>query len=232
MIREFEPRISLSINEPCLRLELMPRGAAPTWFTPMHLAGPGNVSFCLARPVDELVENLWPPIDIPSPQRVSGMSVHGNFARRHPNLDKIPTSEFLQSSEIHVSSNVAFRIRQSLEPRNSLQDRVNTFATFDEALYTPTEDKPFRGIWVGDYSAHGAEILLLHQPDSEPSATLAESYILQREGEPVEVWESRKKQARIYSGSLTAIKLTGDRNVRLIQFMIAIGTDLRTGPSW
>jgi hypothetical protein len=46
-------------------------------------------------------------------------------------------------------------------------EEVSTYATLDPKLYTPTEEKPFRGIWVGDYSGHGCEFLLMNQPDNE-----------------------------------------------------------------
>lgn len=44
---------------------------------------------------------------------------------------------------------------------------VTTFATLDMAAYTPTKRKPWRGIWVGDYSGHGCEFMAVLQPDEE-----------------------------------------------------------------
>lgn len=38
-----------------------------------------------------------------------------------------------------------------------------TFSTLLEESYTPTRDKPWQGIWVGDYSGHGCEFLLVLQ---------------------------------------------------------------------
>ena len=45
------------------------------------------------------------------------------------------------------------------------RDTLETYATLDPLYYTPTEDQPFRGIFVGDYSSHGCEFLLVHQAD-------------------------------------------------------------------
>lgn len=92
-----------------------------------------------------------------------------------------------------------------------LGEEVYTYATLDPKLYTPTEEKPYRGIWVGDYSGHGCEFLLMNQPDDDEPFN--EEDVVQREDETVEEWELRKKEERVYRGSLEAIKLTGDPNV-------------------
>jgi len=115
---------------------------------------------------------------------------------------------------------------------------VSTYATLDSALYTPTEEKPYRGIWVGDYAGHGCEFLLLHQPDDPPETSSTNSTSSENsessesstdgtssiedyadlEGQkPNESFESFKarriKERKIYRGSLEAIKLTGDPNI-------------------
>ncbi|CAK7218297.1 hypothetical protein SBRCBS47491_003462 [Sporothrix bragantina] len=48
---------------------------------------------------------------------------------------------------------------------NIRRDTLETYATIDPYYYTPTEDRPFRGIFVGDYSSHGCEFLLVFQDD-------------------------------------------------------------------
>jgi hypothetical protein len=50
---------------------------------------------------------------------------------------------------------------------------VNTYATLPAECYTPTKNKPWRGIWVGDYAGHGCEFLVVLQPD-EPIELPAE----------------------------------------------------------
>lgn len=89
---------------------------------------------------------------------------------------------------------------------------VMTYSTLDPKLYTPTPTKPWRGIWVGDYSSHGSEFLLYHQPDDEP-ATDEELNLHRWQNETDEDWEQRRLDARIYRGRLEAVKLTGDVNV-------------------
>ncbi|KAF3054735.1 hypothetical protein CFAM422_013286 [Trichoderma lentiforme] len=91
-------------------------------------------------------------------------------------------------------------------------EELITYSTLDPALYTPTREKPWRGIWVGDYSAHGCEFLLIHQPD-DPPATDAELGIFRDENDSDEVWEQKRLDARVYRGRLEGIKLTGDPNI-------------------
>jgi hypothetical protein len=88
---------------------------------------------------------------------------------------------------------------------------VYSYATLDPKLYTPTEEKPWRGIWIGDFSGHGCEFLLINQPDNETPFDAAS--VVQREDETHEEWETRKKEEKLYRGSIQGIKLTGDPNV-------------------
>jgi hypothetical protein len=89
---------------------------------------------------------------------------------------------------------------------------ISSYSTLDPKLYTPTETRPYRGIWAGDYSGHGFEFLLIHQPD-EPPATDAELGLFRDEDESDEAWKERCLEARVFRGRLEAIKLTGDPNV-------------------
>jgi hypothetical protein len=44
--------------------------------------------------------------------------------------------------------------------------QVETFSSLDAAWYTPTPEAPLRGVWVGDYSLHGSELVLFLQEAS------------------------------------------------------------------
>lgn len=96
--------------------------------------------------------------------------------------------------------------------RVHIGEEVVTYSMLDPALYTPTPTKPWRGIWVGDYSGHGCEFLLVHQPD-DPPVTDPELGLVRGEQETHEAWERRRRDARVHRGRLEAIKLTGDPNV-------------------
>ncbi|KAJ9150319.1 F-box domain-containing protein [Pleurostoma richardsiae] len=100
-------------------------------------------------------------------------------------------------------------------------EEVTTYATLDPALYTPTRDKPWRGVWVGDYSGHGCEFLLINQVHPEdatggrPSRDEEGTELAppRRAGETEEEFLRRREEARVYRGRLEAVKLTGDPNV-------------------
>jgi hypothetical protein len=91
-------------------------------------------------------------------------------------------------------------------------EEISTFSTLDPYLYTPTPEKPYRGIWVGDYSGHGCEFLLMHQPDDEEPFDI-NSVEPRRDHESLAEWEKRVQEAKAYRGRLEAIKLTGDPNI-------------------
>lgn len=91
-------------------------------------------------------------------------------------------------------------------------DTVSTYSTLDPEVYTPTADQPWKGIWVGDYSTHGCEFLLIKQDHPTPFDEAA--FDATRDaGETDADFVRRKTDARRYRGSLEAVKLTGDPNV-------------------
>jgi len=185
--RRFLPEIPMSINDRSRR------GAYS--------------NLMLARPVEERPNMaLWPPEIIPAKHRIRNAS-QGNF--------RDPGHEPKTRAEI---SDQTFRIRRWVHmvggqqaPGLRLAEEVTTYSTLDPALYTPTADKPYRGIWIGDYAGHGCEFLLIHQPDDE--ASFDETSIVRRDDETEDEFLARKRDERIYRGRLEAIKLTGDPNI-------------------
>lgn len=182
---------------------------------------------------------VWPSPAIPARQHVSGVhpyhDIHhlesGDRPRRrseasdqafrirrwiqmagsapHPSLhdpdQQLPLqqlSAFMPIPQSSTAGAVGIRVGEA----------VMTYSTLDPELYTPTPTKPWRGIWVGDYSGHGCEFLLINQPD-DPPATDEELGLSRGDIESDETWEKRRLEARIYRGRLEAIKLTGDPNV-------------------
>lgn len=90
-------------------------------------------------------------------------------------------------------------------------EEFTTYSTLAPWMYTPTPEKPWRGIWVGDYSGHGCEFLLIHQPEDETNYMPP---VLERNAhETAEDFERRQWEAKVYRGRLEAIKLTGDPNI-------------------
>lgn len=179
-------------------------------------------------------ETLWPPPRIPAPHRVAcqyvdadirpfdgtaegvnighqvtmrprqraALSDHGFYVRKW--ADKMPVHTYDTGN------------RMEFVPQPHLQrchDHLDTFATIDPVYYTPTADKPFRGIFVGDYGMHGYELVLMHQPDdAEPFDEEAE-VPPRLDGETAAAYEERRRNARVHRGRLEAVKLTGDPSV-------------------
>lgn len=225
IIHSFEPKVRLHRDLPVLQIDLpsasssnrheesSPRRLVVE--TPMHIHDRSRrgtfTNLMLSRAVEERPNMaLWPPEIIPAKHRVRNAS-QGNFK----DLGHQPQKR----SEI---SDQTFRIRRWVQmsgqqvpgqaPVNDrLAEEVSTYSTVDPALYTPTADKPYRGIWVGDYAGHGCEFILIHQPDDE--IPFDESSVVQRENETLDEYLVRKREERIYRGRLEAIKLTGDPNV-------------------
>lgn len=224
LIHSFEPRVKLHLDMPVLQLEAhtlekamidhptsVNRGRAHRE-TPMAvLSRSGTFSnFFLAREVEyRRGMQVWPPPSIPSSHHVRNHSQSGFRGAGH------------KPQHRHEVSDHAFRLRKwvrlngflaggpEANGTHSMED-VQTFATIDEKLYTPTPEYPWRGIFVGDYSGHGCEFLLMHQPEHTP---YREHELDRRCGESNEEYELRIGDPLIHRGSIEAIKLTGDPNV-------------------
>lgn len=91
-------------------------------------------------------------------------------------------------------------------------DSITTYSTLEPDVYTPTADQPWKGIWVGDYSGHGCEFLLIKQQHAKPFDEAAFD-ATREEQETNAEFARRKADAKKYRGSLEAVKLTGDPNI-------------------
>ncbi|KAI0861181.1 hypothetical protein F4860DRAFT_180603 [Xylaria cubensis] len=188
-----------------------------------HGSDPRFSTFMLAKPLEirDLPPHVgdhfpyglvWPPPAIPAAHRVLGHPADIAGGSTHE-LMTSPKWRPFNRSEV---SDMTFRIRQWMElgPPTigfHIGEEIVTYSTIDPALYTPTPERPWRGIWVGDYSIHGCEFLLINQPDVD-----GESYnepLVKRESESDEEFRARFLSERVYKGRLEAIKLTGDPNV-------------------
>ncbi|KAK0113607.1 hypothetical protein ONS96_014462 [Cadophora gregata f. sp. sojae] len=223
LIHSFTPRCHLHMDQPVLRLDALSLESLMSTSgqtnpehrfsaeIPMRMPERNHrgvfSNFLHTRPVEERANmELWPPATIPARHRVRNGTRNAYMGTGHKPQNR---------SQV---SNQTFRIRRWLQmdigarpPGIRHGEEVYTYATLDPKLWTPTEEKPYRGIWVGDYSGHGCEFLLMHQPDNEEP--FDEASVVQGEDETLEEFEIRKREERIYRGSLEAIKLTGDPNV-------------------
>ncbi|KFY21553.1 hypothetical protein V493_07315 [Pseudogymnoascus sp. VKM F-4281 (FW-2241)] len=230
-IMSFKPNVRLHRDIPMLRLKALNKngnskpkpGRASRRYNfeiPMYLSDETNAiapsRFILSRRAEyhQPESSVWPPVNIPSSQRAAIRDITLDDHRRVL-ANRTPFNRTFTGSQkprsLKEINEHSFRIGHWDADLRGEPLPVSTYATLDPALYTPTDTRPFRGIWVGDYSAHGCEFMLLNQPDvHEP---FDESTIVKQSDESQEQFLARKKDAQIYRGRLEAIKLTGDPNI-------------------
>ncbi|KAL2863820.1 F-box protein [Aspergillus lucknowensis] len=201
VIQAFEPKVSLWLDDPVLLLQKSQDERPRYLDTETRMSLPVEVQHvfnafslcqqCSPQHLDEKTQ--WPPATIPSNHRVyRNPEIHWSEWNRVPR-------RLTQMSE-H-----SFRIRRWAYFRLGMpiftagqRETMSTYATVDSSFYTPTKEKPYQGIWVGDYSAHGCEFLLFLQRDNQ--------------GDVDDARDPRNDDI-IQKGSFEAVKLTGDPNV-------------------
>ena len=229
IIHTFNPKISLFLDDPVVKLgpctfppggrlqqEVSMRGASGRRFNEIR-----SLLF-LARPIPTELQSpsmaLWPPRILPALQRVRNDS---------PNLFRSDGHRPQNLSEV---SDAAFRIRKWLDFRGigdrlgvKMGEDVMTFGTLPPEYCSPNQDKPYQGLWVGDYSGHGCEFVVVIQRDAEearhiPPITLDTSTPPDDEvgagtDDEQNVEDAAEEELVGYTGRLEAIKLTGDPNI-------------------
>ncbi|KAI9831125.1 MAG: hypothetical protein M1819_005213 [Sarea resinae] len=179
IIHTFSPRVCLHLDSPVVRIGPGQRGTGDyeSSFSQELLMETGGVasqgifsSFFLARPLPLIAQTpstaVWPPRTLPAKERVRNESqdLFSSIGHRPQKLAQV--------------SETTFRIRRWMEFGSlpipvgvRMGEDVTTWSTLAPEVYTPTKEKPFQGIWVGDYSGHGCEFLVVMQPD-KPSITM------------------------------------------------------------
>ena len=242
IIHTFDPRPSLWLGDPVLRLEqdsMVAKKRQGWWDGEIQMRTPAashNIfsTFFLTRAIPErLVDKsmqLWPPLTIPGMPRVRNSSSDNFLGSGHKpqRFDEISDTTFRLRKWIQFSvSGSNFGVRMG--------DEVSTWSTLAPELYTPTAEKPYQGIYVGDYSGHGCEFLLVIQtnkaPDPPPQnpqslyyrtpsmLALAQQMHIPAwpQNVPTLTQQSENgalgEEEGIFKGSVEAIKLTGDPNI-------------------
>ena len=233
----FRPEISISANDPLIILPF--KGNRYENRLQIEEKMPTNYKLSLCRRIPSHLQHssmaLWPPRSIPSIHRV-----------RHESSTRFCSAEQRPNS-FATASDQAFRLRSWTELSNFMRslssmrigEEVTTWSTLQPDLYKPTKKKPWQGIWVGDYSTHGCELLLVIQSNliphrkrvmvSSTESGLPAGFALENDADGEAQWyflaeEINKNQSENLddidsrgdytpSGSLEAIKLTGDINV-------------------
>lgn len=224
IIHSFNPRVSLDLNQPVLKLDVnnlraddqpdvYPSDRETTSasrysketlmqiFTEPGLYG----SFMLTRRLADAAIGpstaVWPPLRFPASARVRNNSSDGYSSAGHRPSTLGEVSEFnfrLRKWVEYTGRRSSPRTMPFTSPNglsaamglggnyfagNSIigggmsvrmPEDITTYATLPPKCYTPTKAKPWQGIWCGDYSGHGCEFLLVHQPDKEDERPLPE----------------------------------------------------------
>lgn len=236
-IHSFEPTVTLHYDRPVIKLEHIDPAQdnrRQGWWegeVRMKIGSDTHDSvyctFFLSRAIPKQLQDprmeVWPPRTIPAEERVRSAS-QDNFqgwGHKPQNYEEISKKTFRLRTWMQFSvGETAFGVRMGEE--------VSTWSTLDPEIYTPTEEKPYQGIWVGDYAGHGCEFLLVTQRET----VLDESY--QTQGRTWSRWNSEvpedEPDMRVimastrhggshgqddsgFKGRIEAIKLTGDVNI-------------------
>lgn len=237
-IHHFAPRVQLWLDDPVLKLDIGSMGSGEGRAQGEFPMDTGRASqaiyslFFFTRPIPPSLQDesmmLWPPPLLPAVQRV-----------KHVDQDHFRESGH-KPRTLAEASDTAFRIRNWMEFANwrpgaivRMGENVTTFGTLPEECYTPTKEKPWQGIWVGDYAGHGCEFLVVLQSSKKERLSLPRasstsspgSYVSpvmefseenttgDREEPVVEEGEDDDDDEEPSKGRLEAIKLTGDPNV-------------------
>ncbi|KAK1996413.1 F-box domain-containing protein [Colletotrichum falcatum] len=223
--RQFLPEIPMAIDE---RSDAM--------FSNFLMARPLDAATATSRMEAPFpYGNVWPPPAIPARHRVAGITSGLDGDDLAP--DDLPTRRAEASDQafrirqwMEMAGGPTPGLFLGVGPVGLIQaihanmvggrgvpgvhigEEVVTYSTLDPIVYTPTPLKPWRGIWVGDYSGHGCEFLLINQPDDKDVSD-EELGLIRGVNESEDEWTRRRTDARVHRGRLEAIKLTGDPNV-------------------
>lgn len=172
--RTFNPQVQLDLNKPIIHLpvnldpERSRRFQNQTIMTDSNIsrvASSFNLTRFLSASAASWVKSAWPPLNLPSP---------GNKRTRNDSSTSFQGTGH-KPAKLSEVSDATFRIRQWIEFQHFLpitggtsttSEVTHTYATLPEECYIPTKEKPWQGIWCGDYSAHGCEFLVIMQVDS------------------------------------------------------------------
>jgi Cyclin D1 binding domain/F-box-like len=237
IIHSFKPTVTLLHDRPIIKLEHTnptERTKRQGWWegeVRMKIGSDANDSvfstFFLSRAIPKQLQDpsmeMWPPKTVMAEDRVRSASQDnfqgwGHKPQKHEEISQ-KTFRLRTWMQFSVGGS-AFGVRMGEE--------VSTWSTLDPALYVPTKEKPYQGIWVGDYAGHGCEFLLVTQRKTvHDESYQSQSRIWSRwlsdlpEYEP----DTRVVMANtihgggtlqgdpMFEGRIEAIKLTGDVNV-------------------
>lgn len=241
-VHNYVPKITLLLDDPIIKLNLNKEGGRTRLYQEyaMHTGQTPGIAtlLSLCKPIPSHLQDrsmsLWPPSTIPTDHRVRNQSPRKFREDSH------------RPHTLSEASDQTFRLRklmrwsQMIHPLSNIHigrmgEDVSTFSAIPTEWLYPTAEKPYQGLWVGDYSSHGSEFLLVMQSDSEGDRNLSRcssteslpqgttirntrGYTTSTPGDgPTESTTATagpsSSQEYIPLGRIEAIKLTGDFNV-------------------
>lgn len=247
VIHRFSPRVYLWLDDPVLSL---PYEIAPSTLMRQHEGWQGERSMTIGSGGHSTSAAFFLSKDIPPSAQFPGMSVWP--PRTIPNMPRVRTesldkfqSKGHRPSRYNEISQTTFRMRHWSQFSTGwarfgvrIGEEVSTWSTVNPELYTPTQDKPYQGIFVGDYADHGCEFLLVMQTDAAPptphrhtpseyltlllramedevTADIVNSYTTDQSDENDRATPATPnvQNEKAHRGAIEAVKLTGDPNV-------------------
>lgn len=223
LIHSFKPQVTLWTDDPVVQLVKFvptPSIRSMDWRLgeirmPMAIEAQrvfNNFIVCAKMPRED-VENsekiVWPPRIIPSDERVDVSDQQSLAFKPRGNIPK--SYEDICTSAFQVKRWAQLGNFGAVFDENNI---ISTFASLQPELYTPTREKPYQGIWVGDYSGHGSEFLLVLQRGGPFTNSLDDGHPDTEDDSSSSTYFSSAGSALpAPRGRLEAIKLTGDPNV-------------------
>ena len=177
IIHTFNPKVSLWLEDPVIKLDYNNDFSDNRLQREVTMNTGSAHGICsmisLCQPIPKQLQDpsmaLWPPSIIPSVQRVRNESPSRfrDAAHRPRSLDGMSDS--------------TFRIRKWVQFANIMQqlgavrmgEDVVTYSTLLTESCNATKERPWQGIWVGDYSGHGCEFLLVMQREVVSNTTMS-----------------------------------------------------------
>ena len=177
IIHTFNPKISLWLEDPVIKFDYGTNFPDNRLQKEVTMNTGSAHSICsmisLCQPIPKQLQDptmaLWPPSIIPSAQRVRNES---------PSRFRDPAH---RPRSLDGMSDSTFRIRKWVQFANIMQqlgavrmgEDVVTYSTLLSESCTATKERPWQGIWVGDYSGHGCEFLLVVQREVVSNTTMS-----------------------------------------------------------
>lgn len=228
----FEPQVMLWLDDPVVQVDkFLPTPQYPVrdWRNgevrmPMALEAQRVFStLILCRKMSREAQNsptrdVWPPSLIPSDERAD--TTYTKFQSFQDLDDKPQRLDEICESTFRVRRWIQFGGHLATFDIGTVMDGISTYSTLRTDLYTPTPEKPYQGIWVGDYSGHGSEFLLVmqkegprQQPGEGEQSSDQEPNSSTNGGSDGSTTQGSAEGNPPYGMTLEAVKLTGDPNV-------------------